>query len=243
MKYYKRSWGGFTLVSLFAVVMALLFAGCVELVYQPSGITISPADDAVPQSSSDADAQSTATPATRALTGYWFGNSDTGETAGKAVLIPPMTLAGSIDAVTVDGESFVYDRIWRGREVWAGKKQASEYKEISLKGKDGATYTATIEAQEATEQPAGDNTTTEACIYHGRYNGDRATFYCQKDMDEYPSTFQVEIPDYKTVTVANNNGHRATPGGFVIKQSEVSGRHLAITVPKSYKGKECNIKY
>lgn len=83
---------------------------------------------------------------------------------------------------------------------------------------------------------------SETCKYNGRYNGDRATFYCNKNMNQYPSKLTVVIPGCVTKTISNN-GKRYESGGLIVKQSEVSGRGMAIVIEKSCKSTSAGIRY
>lgn len=64
--------------------------------------------------------------------------------------------------------------------------------------------------------------------YHGRYNGDRPTWYYSKTMSSYPETFKVVIEGCSEITVTSNNGVRYESGGVTVKQSDVSGRGMAV---------------
>lgn len=84
--------------------------------------------------------------------------------------------------------------------------------------------------------------TTEVCSYAGRFNGDRATWYCKKKMNQYPSRLTVVIPGCVTKTISNN-GSRYDSGGLIVKQSEVSGRGMAIVIESSCKSKSASVRY
>lgn len=84
---------------------------------------------------------------------------------------------------------------------------------------------------------------TEALKYHGRFNGDRATFYAANRMKDYPASFTVTILGCGTIPVNKNNGDRAEYNGYIIKQSDVSGRGMAVVAPASCKSTDATIRY
>lgn len=84
---------------------------------------------------------------------------------------------------------------------------------------------------------------TEYGTYHGRTNGDRPTWYFTKDMDDYPSEFELNVPDCSTGITVTNNGTRWESGGYLAKQSDVSGRGLAVLAPSSCDSETAYIVY
>ncbi len=69
---------------------------------------------------------------------------------------------------------------------------------------------------------------TEEGRYHGRHNGDRPMWYFSKPMRDYPQQFTVVVDDCVTVKVTSNNGTRFESGHTIVKQSDVSGRGMAV---------------
>lgn len=65
-------------------------------------------------------------------------------------------------------------------------------------------------------------------IWWGLHNGGRPTFYYVHLMKHYPPTFTVVMDGCETVVV-KNNGHRFESSKLIAKQSDVSGRGLALT--------------
>ncbi len=86
----------------------------------------------------------------------------------------------------------------------------------------GTTTATTTE----TATPA--DTSREVGSYHGRFNGNRPTWYFSRKMKNYPSQFTVVIEGCGTVEVTSNNGVRFESNGIVIKQSHVSGRGMGV---------------
>ncbi len=68
----------------------------------------------------------------------------------------------------------------------------------------------------------------EEGIWWGIHNGGRPTFYFTHLMKHYPPTFIVEMDGCETVEVINN-GHRFETNKLIVKQSDVSGRGMALT--------------
>jgi uncharacterized protein YceK len=86
-------------------------------------------------------------------------------------------------------------------------------------------------------------TKTDYGRYHGRHNGNRGTWYFPRNMSSYPSTFDVSISGCSSFTVNNNNGRRYTTGGYIVKQSDVPGRGLALVAPASCGSRSARITF
>lgn len=85
---------------------------------------------------------------------------------------------------------------------------------------------------------------SEQLDYHGRYNGDRATFYGNKKMFDYPKTFIIDVLNCYKWSVNDNNGERIeTPNGYLVKQSDVDGRGITIVASSECKSKQATISY
>ncbi|MDR3089412.1 MAG: hypothetical protein LBU39_06305 [Desulfobulbaceae bacterium] len=97
----------------------------------------------------------------------------------------------------------------------------------------GATATA----------PSG-GATREDGAYHGRGNGNRPLWYFSKKMASYPSTIYLTVPGcgYDHVSVTHN-GKRYEVGGILFKQSDVSGRGMALHVAASCGSRSAYIEY
>ena len=98
------------------------------------------------------------------------------------------------------------------------------------------TQTPTTTVPEATKQK-------ESGKYHGRYNGDKPTWYFGKKMSGYPSTIYITVSGCVNNVKVSNNGKRWTGSGLIIKQSEVSGRGMAVLAPSSCKSKSAYVEY
>lgn len=107
------------------------------------------------------------------------------------------------------------------------------------------TDTGTSAATEGEEESTSDSgeMTVEVLDFHGYTNGDRPTFYGDKKMSAYPSAFIVEIEGCEKWSVDKNNGTRSEHGSYLVKQSDVSGRGIAVLGPSSCKSEKATITY
>lgn len=94
----------------------------------------------------------------------------------------------------------------------------------------------------STATPGVSTGKTEQCTYSGRYNGDRATWYCSKKMSSYPDGLRVVVDGCYNVTISDT-GKRYEKSGLIVKQSDVSGRGLAIVTALSCKSKTAHVEY
>jgi hypothetical protein len=85
----------------------------------------------------------------------------------------------------------------------------------------------------------------EEGLWWGLHNGGRPTFYFSKNMRDYPSTFIVKMTGCETVVVTDNDGHRFETNLLIIKQSDVSGRGMAVTTTGGVceSSRECSVTY
>lgn len=95
---------------------------------------------------------------------------------------------------------------------------------------------------EAQQETRAASSGTDKGSYHGRTNGNRPTWYFPKNMSQYPSTFTVSIAGCSSFRVANN-GKRYVTGGYIVKQSHVSGRGVALLAPSSCGSRVATITY
>lgn len=97
------------------------------------------------------------------------------------------------------------------------------------------------------ESPAGG--TTENGLYWGRHNDDRATWYFDKNMTAYPDIVYLTVDGcvsgikVKTTEVDDKGNPRFVIDGYVIKQSDVSGRAMAVVAPSSCLSEKASIAY
>lgn len=85
--------------------------------------------------------------------------------------------------------------------------------------------------------------TKENLDYHGRHNGDRATWYALKNMREYPAVFILNVDGCQEDLKVTNNGTRWEEGGYIAKQSDVEGRGMAIVAPSSCLSEKASIEF
>ncbi len=90
---------------------------------------------------------------------------------------------------------------------------------------------------------SGQNNLTEHGNYHGRYNGDRPTWYFSKRMKDYPQKLTVVVDGCAKVKITSHDGKRFSGGGLVVKQSHVTGRGMAVIAPSSCKSRTSHIVY
>ncbi len=95
----------------------------------------------------------------------------------------------------------------------------------------------------ATQSVSVSQTTTEKGKYWGRHNGNRPHWYYSKKMSDYPSQITVTIEGCTSGMVVNHNGNRWESGGYLVKQSDVSGRGMVILGPSSCFSRVSHIKY
>lgn len=79
--------------------------------------------------------------------------------------------------------------------------------------------------------------------YHGRTNGDRPTWYFNKDMKDYPEMFSVSVEKCGAPVEVTNNGVRFDQRGYLVKQSDVAGRGMAVLWPATCQSTEAHIVY
>ena len=113
----------------------------------------------------------------------------------------------------------------------------------SVTGASSTTAATTQTSTSATTDANKDTTKKESGKYHGRYNGDRPTWYFGKKMSGYPSTFYVTVSGCVSNVKVSNNGKRWTGSGLIVKQSEVSGRGMAVLASSSCKSKSAYVTY
>ena len=104
-------------------------------------------------------------------------------------------------------------------------------------GEVPTAQTTTAPAAETTTQAdtgskfTANTAQTDILWYRGRTNGGRPTFYAPKNMGAYPSSFRVDIANCGSIQVTNNNGRRFEQGLYLVKQSDVPGRGMAVLAP------------
>ena len=79
--------------------------------------------------------------------------------------------------------------------------------------------------------------------YRGRTNPDRPTWYFPKNMGAYPKSFTVNIANCGSIQVVNNNGKRFEQGLYLVKQSDVPGRGMAVLAPSKCSSRVATVQY
>lgn len=102
-----------------------------------------------------------------------------------------------------------------------------------------------IESPAGTETPSDTEATSgqETGNYHGRFNGDRPHWYYSRNMKDYPSEFYLTISGCTSRLKVSHNGSRWESGGYLAKQSDVSGRGMVVLGPSSCGSRESYIAY
>lgn len=119
----------------------------------------------------------------------------------------------------------------------------------------GAAASATVPVQEVATQtqeapaPAEETSSptiasqSESMWYRGRTNPDRPTWYAPRNMSAYGKSFTVEIHGCRTLEITNSNGSRWESGGYLCKQSDVSGRGMACLAPSSCGSRSATVSW
>lgn len=177
------------------------------------------------------------------LTGYLWEDSDQ-LIPGKAIVIPPKEMTGTIQGVYVGEERFTFHSVWtNGREIWYGTDSVNQYGGEPIRVvTDTLTYVDNAPDASDDADTSVPSSATEALKYWGRYNGDRPTWYGALNMSQYPSPMRVVIPGCLDKLIAHD-GKRYDDGSLIVKQSDVSGRGLAVVYSASCKGKVCYLEY
>ncbi len=142
----------------------------------------------------------------------------------------------AVGTVAVAGCSILPTR-WTSPVVEFGALPAHAVTSGQVTETAATTETATETATET------QGSSTEKGLYWGRHNGDRPTWYYSKSMSRYPNQFTVVIDGCSTVTVTSNNGSRWTGGGIIVKQSDVSGRGMAVIGSAGCSSRTSHINY
>lgn len=120
----------------------------------------------------------------------------------------------------------------------------SDDDDVTTSAGSGSTAVASTTASSSSNTTSSSSTTTVyAAYYRGRTNPDRPTWYFSKKMSSYPKTFTLNISGCKTGMVVSNNGSRWESGGYLAKQSDVSGRGMAVLAPGSCNPSKAYITY
>ena len=183
---------------------------------------------------------------TRQLTGHSYEASDYPKYKGKYYIGLPLFMTGKVESVIIGKKVYKFEFVYTdGREYWYGEPSQGV---ITVKFKNGATYKA-AESVKATELKKFTN--KEVLRWFQYTNGDRGTWYSStnKDMREYPKIFYLTVVGCVERMEINNDGHRfpiGSPGGwpgFIVKQSDVDGRHLAVLCPQSCRSKTAYLEW
>lgn len=149
--------------------------------------------------------------------------SDMPAHAGEYYFLAPKSLTGNINSIFVGNIFYKYERIYTtGQELWYGKHDVGD---VLIETKDGKKYSTAVQ---------GDTGSTGKLImdvpYFAVTNGTRPTWYAFKPMASFPSKFRLVVQGHIDVIVSNN-GTRWEGNGWIVKQSDVVGRGMAVVGP------------
>lgn len=151
------------------------------------------------------------------------------------------SLAAEGGKLALEGISSLYKYLTEKNEVVGSDKTNSETEENGTTVIEPDHLEPEKTDDSVTTNP--DELTTESLRYVGRTNGDRPTWYGNKKMNQYPKVFVVTIEGCTQFSVNDNNGKREVNNGVIVKQSDVSGRGLALVGLRSCKATEASISY
>jgi hypothetical protein len=161
------------------------------------------------------------------------------------IVIVALTLALSSCVTTQkdSGDSLgeIFDAVQYLIEQRAKKEAEKEAKEEAEKVAEKEAEKDSTEPQVVVPPVAANK--TESGRYHGRHNGDRPTWYFSKNFNQYPSPITVNIPGCLANKSITHNGVRYESGGLILKQSEVSGRGMAMVMSSSCQSEAATITY
>jgi len=92
---------------------------------------------------------------------------------------------------------------------------------------DTASVKTTSTDATATATTSDSSSGSETAVYFGTTNGGLPTWYFSNHMSTYPTSFTLTLKGCGSATV-DNNGHRWTGLGCILKQSEVYGRGMGL---------------
>ena len=139
---------------------------------------------------------------------------------------------GKHSSLTIGGQSYLFEQIYHdGRELWYGKGQG----DIQLIADDGTIYAGSTVNDDGEADP-DDGTYT--LTFKGLSNGSRPTYYTYNSnhlIIGQEVTFEVGTISRSFTVKKRNNGSIGFDwsDGTVVKNSEVSGRGVAVLIPSS----------
>ncbi len=199
-------------------------------VYKSGNITIPESEGETPEPNDEK---------VNALTDYLYEASDSPQHLGEYYVMPPGFMKGKIKTIMVGVKPYRFVMSFNTSELWYGKPSSGV---IVITLSDGSVYRSD-KIPGPIPPPLTGN--IEHGDWFGRHNNDRGTWYFNKLMNQYPSQFYLTVPGCLDKRLVENNGHRWELGGqqgYVIKQSEVSGRGMALIVPRTCRSTEAFIE-
>jgi len=167
--------------------------------------------------------------------------SETSTSSGQTGATLPTTITTDVSAALAQGgatNSLVEEG---GKLLLKGVTSTAKY--LNERMEQVATQQKPSEGEVNLPKIQDPTMVTEPLTYHGRYNGDRATWYAAKDLKDYPQTFVIEIPGCTTFSVNAHDGKRVEHKGYIVKQSDVAGRGLGVVAPQSCQSQDATISY
>lgn len=103
------------------------------------------------------------------------------------------------------------------------------------------------EEESETDEPDVSGDALQELDYWGRYNGDRPLWYAWRPMADFGDSFLVEVEGCGSILVEDNNGVRFENEEeypqWVVKESDVSGRGMAVHAPSNCQSKKATVLY
>lgn len=184
-----------------------------------------------------------------------FDSESTGQTgatvSAKTVVETPIDTAlsqakeGGTLSLAEEGAELLVDGV---ESMWSAFEQSQE--ENIGGGDKPVIVPPDPEDPEEPTEPTPDpdkEIVIESGIYWGRHNGDRPTWYFKGDMKDYPVGTIFKVEGGPTFVLKSNNGTRyeTTVGDYkiIVKQSDVTGRGLALVVSKNCMATKATLTY
>lgn len=138
-------------------------------------------------------------------------------------------VAGDNKSLTIGGSAYVRSGDYYGKDLWYGTSTGA----IILTGKDGKVYVGT------TSSPAIETGSRTTLKYNRNTNGNRPTYYTYNSRilkvgDKVKFQIGNITKSFTARVRANKSIGEDWADGTVVKNSDVSGRGVAILIPSKY---------
>lgn len=226
---------------LFTLLMALMLTGCGKTAPTAGGS----ADSSQREYNIPIEITNNKAPVTFTQNVFVDKNqSETSESSGQTGANLSAEIKTDLDAALSQGGSTTSLVTEGGKAILEGLTSTAKYLNTKI-SQSAAAKAVEPSATEVSDPPELKDSAmvTEPLRYHGRHNGDRATWYGSKNLSAYPQTFIIEVPGCTKFSINSHDGNRIEHEGYVVKQSGVDGRGMAIVAPQSCQSQEAAISY